>query len=486
MTAKPSFREKYSFPASFWNANLTELFERAAYYSMASFVVIYLGRLGLGDWWPSTLNGVLWFLVYFLPILSGTIADHIGFRRSLFLACVLLVGGYFLMGYPVWFGGQTLSLQAGDAVTAGPGVMVPVALAILLVGVGASFVKPCIAGTVQRTHLGKATLAFGIFYMVVNIGSVVGRLTAFTVRTRLGRLDTIFAVSMAASVAAFLVVFFLYRDPDSAADPAKPRRTVPEILLGMFKVLGNGRFALFLLVSSGFYFIYNQVYNVLPLYVKKTVELSPAMDLYTLANPVTIVLFQLVVTNLFGKLPPIKSIVVGTVIIGLAMLINVAPLFMAGGVTLRVWLPLGSLFVVMTVALIAFGELFADASIDGFVGKILGTGTTSAGEYLDEFAPDVLVLSPGYLAVRIEPGQKGVEGLRGYIPLFAEEWQGGKSGTHVKFRGLGKDKPGWRGDVDADIDVDFSLRRDGQAGEGDEAACDSENKQKFLHVRPPD
>ncbi|HEX9011232.1 MAG TPA: MFS transporter [Holophagaceae bacterium] len=374
MTDRPSIREKYRFPGSFWNANLTELFERAAYYSMASFVVIYLGRLGLGDWWPSMLNGGLWFLVYFLPILSGTIADHIGFRRSLFLACVLLVGGYFLMGYPVWFGGHALSLSVGDTVTAGPGVVVPVALAILLVGVGASFVKPCIAGTVQRTHLGKATLAFGIFYMVVNIGSVVGRLTAFAVRTRLGRLDTIFAVSMVASVAAFLVVFFLYRDPETATDPAKPRRTVPEILLGMFKVLGNGRFALFLLVSSGFYFIYNQVYNVLPLYVKKTVELSPAMDLYTLANPVTIVLFQLVITNLFGKLPPIKSIVVGTVIIGLAMLINVAPLFMAGGVTARVWLPLGSLFIIMTVALIAFGELFAASRLYEYIGSLAPKG----------------------------------------------------------------------------------------------------------------
>ena len=35
------------FPAVFWHANLTELFERAAYYSMASFVVIYLGRFSL-------------------------------------------------------------------------------------------------------------------------------------------------------------------------------------------------------------------------------------------------------------------------------------------------------------------------------------------------------------------------------------------------------------------------------------------------------
>ncbi|MBK9796963.1 MAG: MFS transporter [Holophagaceae bacterium] len=374
MSAEPSFREKYRFPSSYWNANLTELFERAAYYSMASFIVIYLGRLGLGDYWPSTLNGVLWFLVYFLPILSGTIADQIGFRRSLLLACTLLVGGYFLMGYPVWFGGQTLALQAGKDVTAGMGVMLPVAAAIVLIGIGGSFVKPCIAGTVQRTHLGKATLAFAIFYMVINIGSVFGRITAFFVRTKLGTLDTIFIVSMVAAFLALLTVLLLYRDPESTVDPDKPKRTIPEVFFGIFKVLRSGRFTMFMVVSSGFYFIYNQVYNVLPLYVKKTVELTPAMDLYTMANPITIVLFQLLITKLFGKLPPIKSIIIGTVIIGLSMLINVAPLYMAGGVTMRLWLPLGSLFVVMTVALIAFGELFASARLYEYIGSLAPKG----------------------------------------------------------------------------------------------------------------
>ncbi|WP_306590344.1 MFS transporter [Geothrix sp. 21YS21S-4] len=372
--SQPSAGGKYAFPATYWNANVTELFERAAYYSMASFIVIYLGRLGLGDYWPSTLNGILWFLVYFLPILSGTIADQIGFRRSLLMACVLLVGGYFLMGYPVWFGGHVLALQAGKDVTAGAGVMVPVALAILLVGIGGSFVKPCIAGTVQRTHMGKATLAFAIFYMVINVGSVFGRLTAFFVRTKLGKLDTIFIVSMVAAVLAFLVVLLLYRDPEPAVDPAKPKRTVGEVLLGIFKVLRSGRFTMFMLVSSGFYFIYNQVYNVLPLYVKKTVELSPAMDLYTMANPITIVVFQLLITKLFGKLPPIKSIIVGTVIIGLSMLINVAPLFMAGGVTAGVLLPVGSLFIILTVALIAFGELFASSRLYEYLGSLAPKG----------------------------------------------------------------------------------------------------------------
>ena len=88
------------FPNVFWSANVTELFERAAYYSMASFVVIYLGQLGFGAYWPSNLNGILWTLVYFLPILSGTIADQVGFRRSLLVAFVLLAAGLHADGLP--------------------------------------------------------------------------------------------------------------------------------------------------------------------------------------------------------------------------------------------------------------------------------------------------------------------------------------------------------------------------------------------------
>ncbi len=125
-----------TFPKVFWSANVTELFERAAYYSMASFVVIYLGQLGFGDYWPSNLNGILWTLVYFLPILSGTIADQIGFRRSLLVAFVLLACGYVLMGYPVWSGGASLAPIVGRDFTAPAPVVASVVAGILLIGAG--------------------------------------------------------------------------------------------------------------------------------------------------------------------------------------------------------------------------------------------------------------------------------------------------------------------------------------------------------------
>ncbi len=435
------------FPTVFWTANVTELFERAAYYSMASFVVIYLGQLGFGGYWPSFLSSsVLWFLVFFLPILSGTIADQIGFRRALLIAFVLLAIGYFLMGYPVWLGGSTLAPTIHDEVTVGTRDAVVIVAAILLIGVGGSFIKPCISGTVQKVSGARATLGFAIFYMVINFGSLFGRGTAFVVRRGAGigtilatvavlaaaaavivavvrqttkaertlkdiwvatagftatvvaaalavawlfgrdtaaqagvgesSLSYIFAVSAVASLVAFVVVLVVYREPAPDAGPAKPKRSVGRILLDMVLVLRSGRFSLYLVVMSGFYFIYNQVYNVLPLYTKRVVEGAPAMDLYTAANPFVIVCFQLVLSRAFGKLKPILSMVVGTVVISVAMLINVLPIWTAGGpqAVLAHWLPLGSLFIILTVGLIALGELFTSPRMYEYIGSLAPKG----------------------------------------------------------------------------------------------------------------
>ena len=89
-----------AFPATFWTANTIELFERGAYYAMASFVVIYLTEnLGMSPTFATFLNGsLLWGLIYFLPIVSGTLADKYGFKRSLVAAFIMLSLGYLVMG----------------------------------------------------------------------------------------------------------------------------------------------------------------------------------------------------------------------------------------------------------------------------------------------------------------------------------------------------------------------------------------------------
>jgi dipeptide/tripeptide permease len=271
-----------------------------------------------------------------------------------------------------------MSDMVSSEITAGAGVLVPVMFGILIIGMGGSVIKPCISGTVQKTAGARATLAFGIFYMVINIGSLVGRGISYYVRTSYD-LSFIFAVAVGCSIVAFLVVLFLYRDSAEDTQSRRERRggrSVGRILLDMVLVLRNGRFAMFLVVSSGFFFIYSQVYNVLPLYLKKVVETDPAVDIYTMANPFVIVFFQLLITKLFGKMKPIRSIIIGIVIIGVSMLINIIPIYFADSVRLEMWdlLPIGSLFIVLTVAMIAFGELFTSARTYEYIGALAPKG----------------------------------------------------------------------------------------------------------------
>jgi len=282
------------------------------------------------------------------------------------------------MGSPVWFGDHTLNPIIGSEMTAGIGILLPIILAIVIIGIGGSIIKPCIAGTVQKTAGAKVTLGFGIFYMVINIGSLVGRGVSYVVRKEFD-LSYIFAVSVFFSILAFFAVLFFYTDPEKESGRTetekKPRKSILRILADMIMVLKNLRFALFLIVSSGFFFIYAQVYNVLPLYLQKVVELNPAVDLVTMANPFVIVFFQLLITKTFGKMKPINSIIVGIIIIGISMMINLIPIFMSGGVrslTLGDWIPMGTLFITLTVGLIAFGELFTSARTYEYIGLFLG------------------------------------------------------------------------------------------------------------------
>ncbi len=372
---------KASFPSAFWFANLTELFERSAYYSVASWVVPYFGMLGLGSYWPSVLSStVLWGLVYFMPILSGTIADQVGFKRSLLVAFVLLAAGYLVVGAPVWFGVGEMHQEVTSELWANVPTIVMLVMGIVLIGLGGSVIKPCVSGTVQKTAGVKATLAFALFYMTINIGSLMGRVTSWVIRTRFD-LSYVWGVGVVFSVIAFFVVLFKYTDPDdltadSSKADKKDKKTVGQILADMILVLKNPRFTFFLIATSGFWFLYNQVYNVMPLYWKRVLETDPAVDVYTMANPFVIVAFQLIITKLFGKMRPVVSIIVGNVVVALAFVINVLPIFLATDIRADWWdlAPIASVVGMATVGIVAFGELFAAPRAYEYVGAMAPKG----------------------------------------------------------------------------------------------------------------
>lgn len=381
MTAEKTAAAKPKFPSSFWTANSIELFERAAYYSMAPFMVIYLNEvLGMRPAFATFLNGsILWGLVYFLPILSGTLADKFGFKRSLTVSFFLLSLGYFIVGNVQRFWPALLGQRTAEALD----YTVPVVLGISLIGIGGSIVKPCVAGTVQKTSGTRATLGFGIFYMVINIGSITGRGVSYFIRTNLG-IPAIFTYAATIFVLIGLaVVIFIYREPEYVSDGRKDdqkvqKRTLGQAILGIFVVLSNLKFVFFLIVVGLFWFLYVQLYNLMPLFLRY-IDPNAPVELYTLANPVMIVTLQMAVTRVVKRWTPVKSIILGVAVTTAGMLINVFPPLFLSDVSQKVSLaglavPVAGLFLIVSIASMALGEMMASPRVYEYIGAIAPKG----------------------------------------------------------------------------------------------------------------
>ena len=372
---------RQKFPKSFWTANTIELFERAAYYAMASFMVIYLHEtLGMKPSTATLLNGtVLWGIVYFLPILSGTLADKFGYKRSLTVAFLMIALGYTVMGNIQRFWPGIIGAQAGDTVD----FIVPALLGIILIGLGGSIVKPCISGTVQKTAGTRATLGFGIFYMVINIGSISGRGVSYFIRTNLG-IPAIFTyASTVFAIVGLIVVLFIYKEPEFVSDGVKDgqqvrKKTLGQAILGMFRVLGNLKFVFFLIVMSMFWFLYIQLYNLVPLYLR-FLDPNAAVELYQLANPIMIVCFQMLITRIAKRWTPIKSIIIGAGVVTAGMFLNVLPPLLSGDPARKVHflglvLPFAGAFIVASIAFMAVGEMMASPRAYEYLGAIAPKG----------------------------------------------------------------------------------------------------------------
>src|SRR6202789_3852754 len=100
LTFSQRFEEiRTGFERPFWVANISELFERLSYYAAFASLARYLHEtLNFGVERASSLTGLFGGLVWFLAAFGGTLADRLGFRRSLSLAYLILSCSYFLIG----------------------------------------------------------------------------------------------------------------------------------------------------------------------------------------------------------------------------------------------------------------------------------------------------------------------------------------------------------------------------------------------------
>jgi dipeptide/tripeptide permease len=356
----------------FHGACLVGLFERAGYYTLLSFAVVYLGQLGFGRTWPGILvGGGLGLLVYALQAVSGALADRAGFRPAILAGASLLLAGFAAFGAPVWLGGRALERVVRPEVTVGPWEVAAVLAGILLVAAGRSLMTPACAGLVRQGAGPEPVVAFGTFFALGNLGQVAGLALCWLLR-RGTELGPVFAVAAGSAAAALAAALFLPRPAPSG--PLRVRRSAP-LLADLAALARNPRFVRFTLAAAGFFTLLGQVWILLPLYLKTVVQVDPALDLYVLVVPAVAVTCQPAVSRISRHLRPIASIALGTCVLSLGMLANLPPLFPEEGPraalgTLRA----GALGAVLTMACASLGGLWVVPRVYEHLGALAPPG----------------------------------------------------------------------------------------------------------------
>jgi POT family proton-dependent oligopeptide transporter len=302
------------FEPAFWVANFTEIFERVAYYGTTAVLAIYLNeQLHFSRELTGWLVGTFGLVVWFLPILGGTLADRFGFRRALMFAYLVMTVGYYLLGSLAAPWMESLRHALGDKW---------LVLAILMIpALGPGVVKPCVAGTTARaSNENVRSLGYSIYYTLVNIGGALGPIVAWLVRKQLGwGIESVFRVSALWVFLMFWTTLFFYREPGRSGEVKVA--SVWTALSNMFVILANLRFVTFLVISSGFYIVFWQQYISAPLFIRGYVNAKADVDLLLSVDPIVVICFQILAAYLTRKMPAVRAMALGFLITGLSWIL---------------------------------------------------------------------------------------------------------------------------------------------------------------------
>jgi proton-dependent oligopeptide transporter, POT family len=288
------------FSPTFWIANTLELFERLAFYGAKAILAVFLAnKVGLVED-AGKLTGLFTSLIFGLPVLSGVLVDKYGFRRTL-MACFAI----FALGY---FSIALAGMDAGKPMVESMGAKLYVLCALILTAIGGSLIKPCIVGTVAITTEEKVrAYGFSIYYTLVNFGGFFGPLVAIPIRENLG-IEYVLVMSSITSLLLLIGTFIFFKEPAAAA--ATPKRTFAKVAYDFGQVVANFRFMAFLVIFSGFWIMFWQVFMLLPFYGTDVLNFQRFEILETI-DALCIIILTIPVTALVKKLKPIQAMILG-------------------------------------------------------------------------------------------------------------------------------------------------------------------------------
>jgi proton-dependent oligopeptide transporter, POT family len=300
------------FERPFWVANVSEIFERLAYYGAFSSLALYLHeKLNFSTEQTGTLTGIFGGMVWFLAIFGGAIADRLGFRRALSVAYLILAAAYFLIGSV----GASWLAPIRNAVPLG----LFVGVILLLPALGISMVKPSVVGTTARASKENVrSIGYSIYYTMVNIGGAAGPYVAGWAHQHFG-LEPVFRIAALSVFAMFFFVLLFFREPKPVE--GQPAPSIARTLRNFLTVAGNPKFMLFLLIFTGYWIVYWQQYISLGGYVHAYIDPKANVEWILVTDAAAVIALTLVVNYLTRGIAAFHAIIIGTLITSLSWLI---------------------------------------------------------------------------------------------------------------------------------------------------------------------
>lgn len=327
------------FPAAFYVANTMEIFERLAWYGMYTLLASYImtpnaqGGLGLGNTERGLIMGVVPFFLYLFPVISGALADRFGYRKMFLLSFVLMAPSYYFLGYATNLG-SFISLFM--LIALGAGIFKPVVIATIsrstdntnrglgfgifymMVNIG-GFLGPLLAPIVQKNYGWQWVFTFAAIWISVNfipalffykeperhaktggVKHVFKEMQEVLGNSRLALLVVpllVLLVSFYAGIiqsgevtimiAAALIISAIVWDIWAKKTPRKSIIFSNEIMPWYKQTMrvGNKAFMVYLLIITGFWVVYLQIFITLPVFIRDFVDTSDLVRLLHTISP---------------------------------------------------------------------------------------------------------------------------------------------------------------------------------------------------------
>ena len=354
--------KKYN--TTFWAANSIELFERWAWYGFYMAFALYLvnskdtGALGLTQAQKGIIMGTGSMLLYFLPVITGAVADKVGYKKILFLSYTIYISGYYM-------------IKSFDSF----GLMF---FAFIWTCIGGAFFKPIISAMIARTTTKEtSSIGFGIFYMMINIGGFTGPFIAGVLMQK--SWDYVFYMSMITISINYLITAAFFREPVLRDKGSSIWKSIVQAFINIGITLKNWKYVLFLIIMILFWTAFNQLYYSFPVFVEQWIDTSSlyngidhiwpwlATSIGTPEGTITavtlssmdaffIIVFQLAVSAFVMRFRPLAAMMGGILIL-------------AGGLALM-FSNQNSWLILLGILIFALGEMASSPKFTEYVGRI--------------------------------------------------------------------------------------------------------------------